>query len=88
MLYKEDFDLNGEKLLCEMGGKNKEMNMTIKVKRLPAGEKYTILAPEDETAILILQGDMNVSWCGKCENICPQKLPIRELLKDVAKNLE
>ena len=69
MLYKEEFDLNGEKLLCEMGGKNKEMNMTIKVKRLPAGEKYTILAPEDETAILILQGDMNVSWCGKCENM-------------------
>ncbi len=26
--------------------------------------------------------------CGKCEKICPQHLPIRELLKDVAKEFE
>lgn len=26
--------------------------------------------------------------CGKCEKICPQKLPIRELLKDVAREFE
>lgn len=26
--------------------------------------------------------------CGKCEQICPQHLPIRELLKDVAKEFE
>lgn len=26
--------------------------------------------------------------CGKCERICPQHLPIRKLLKDVAKEFE
>ena len=26
--------------------------------------------------------------CGKCENVCPQHLPIRELLKDVARTFE
>ena len=65
MLFKEGFDANGEKLLCEMGGKNKEMNMTIKVKRLAKGGTYSILAPDDETAILILQGDMLVYWQDK-----------------------
>jgi len=26
--------------------------------------------------------------CGKCEKVCPQHLPIRNLLKDVAKRFE
>ena len=26
--------------------------------------------------------------CGKCEKVCPQHLPIRELLKDAAKTFE
>ena len=26
--------------------------------------------------------------CGKCEGVCPQHLPIRELLKDVAREFE
>ena len=26
--------------------------------------------------------------CGKCEAVCPQHLPIRQLLKDVAKEFE
>ena len=26
--------------------------------------------------------------CGKCEKICPQHLPIRELLRDIAKTFE
>lgn len=26
--------------------------------------------------------------CGKCEKVCPQHLPIRRLLKDVAKEFE
>ncbi len=69
MLFKEGFDSNGEKLLCEMGGKNKEMNMTIKVKRLAKGEAYSILAPDDETAILILQGEMLVYWQDKSEKM-------------------
>ena len=26
--------------------------------------------------------------CGKCEKVCPQHLPIRKLLEDVAKEFE
>ncbi|MDE5776136.1 MAG: 4Fe-4S dicluster domain-containing protein, partial [Treponemataceae bacterium] len=26
--------------------------------------------------------------CGKCENACPQHLPIRDLLQEVAKEFE
>ena len=35
------FNENNEKILCEMGGKNAEMLMTIKVKQLSAGESFT-----------------------------------------------
>ena len=53
-------------------------------------------------AILILGGTAGICWvlygrgsgptrcigCGKCEHSCPQHLPIRELLKEVAKTFE
>ena len=38
------FNENNEKILCEMGGKNAEMLMTIKVKQLSAGESFTVRA--------------------------------------------
>ena len=62
MLFYEDFDLSGEKTLCEIGGKNTEMLMTIKVRKLAPGEKYESFSPVNETAILILGGEMNISW--------------------------
>ena len=31
---------------------------------------------------------VRLSQCGKCEKVCPQHLPIRKLLEDVAKEFE
>ena len=69
MLEYTDFDNNNERLLCEMGGKNTEMNMTIKVKKLLKGEKFTLTDEKNETAFLILRGEMNISWNGRTESM-------------------
>ena len=42
MLEYLDFDQNNERILCEMGGKNAEMLMTIKVKKLLKGETFEV----------------------------------------------
>ena len=34
------------------------------------------------------RGPSHCMGCGKCEHSCPQHLPIRELLKEVAKTFE
>ena len=42
-------------------------------------------------SILVGGGHAKASYCigcGKCEKVCPQHLPIRNLLKDVAKRSE
>ena len=69
MLENPAFNKNNEKILCEMNGKNAEMKMNIKVKRLAAGEKYEILDSQNETAVLILRGEMNISWNGRTEKM-------------------
>lgn len=62
MLDNPAFDANGEKILCKMNGKNSEMLMNIKVKRLSAGEKVEFYSEENETAVLLIQGDVNFIW--------------------------
>lgn len=64
MLDYPAFDSSGKKLLCEMGGLHKEMNMTIFVKRLQKNEVFHLLDPVSETAFLILQGDALIRWNG------------------------
>ena len=56
MLEYLDFDQNNERILCEMGGKNAEMLMTIKVKKLLKGETFEVFDEKNETAFLILKG--------------------------------
>ena len=43
------FNESNEKILCEMGGKNADMLMTIKVKRMAAGESFTLCSASNET---------------------------------------
>lgn len=69
MLEYLDFDKNNERLLCEMNGKNAEMKMTIRVKRLLKGEVFELDDEENETAFLILRGELNISWLGRTENM-------------------
>ncbi len=58
---------NGKKILCEMGGKNADMLMNIYVKRCRKGERVEFLEPENETAILLLRGEVRFSWDARTE---------------------
>ncbi len=69
MLDYFDFDKNNERVLCEMGGKNAEMFMTIKVKKLFKGETFEVYDENNETAFLILKGNLDISWNGRTENM-------------------
>lgn len=64
MLERPSFDSNNEKILCVMNGKNAEMLMNIKVKKLLVGEKLEICDTENETAVLLVQGDVEFA-CGE-----------------------
>lgn len=63
MLDNPPFE-NGEKVLCEMHGKNAEMLMTIYVRRCRTGEKIEFLEGSNETAILSLRGEVRFTWAG------------------------
>lgn len=69
MLENPLFNEKNEKLLCEINGKNAEMNMNIKVKRLSKGETFTLCDDICETAFLILRGDLDIFWDGETENM-------------------
>lgn len=69
MLEYIPFDKNGEKILCEMGGKHAEMLMTIKVKRFAEGETLTLEDKENETAFLLIKGEAVIRWLDRQENI-------------------
>lgn len=62
MYENPDFDERGEKLLCETGGKNAEMLMTVRVKQLRAGESVHICDAANETAVLLLAGEVEFSF--------------------------
>ena len=64
MLERPAFNENGEQLICEMNGKNADMLMNIKVKRLKAGESLSLCDTGNETAFLLLGGEVNAVWDG------------------------
>ena len=54
-----------EKILCERNGKNADMLMDIKVKYLKAGESVSFCERNDETAVLLVAGEVTFKWNGK-----------------------
>lgn len=62
------YNAQNEKILCEMGGKNAEMLMNIKVKRLLKGETVEICDATNETAVMLLAGKVTFAFDGKEEN--------------------
>lgn len=69
MFEELSFNENGEKVLCEMGGKNAEMLMTIKVKKFKEDEEITVNSPDCETAFLLLCGNAQFNWNGRSEKV-------------------
>ena len=67
MYENPKFNENNEKILCEMNGKNANMLMDIKTKALKAGESFTVCDANNETAILLLSGDVTYKFDGKEE---------------------
>ena len=66
MLERPEFNEKNEQLLCEMGGKNKNMLMTVRVKHLLAGGRFSFCNAENETALLLLSGTLEFRWDGEC----------------------
>ena len=81
MYENPKFNSNNEKILCEMNGKNADMLMNIKTKVLKAGESVTICDENNETAILLLSGDVEYSFDGKTEN-AKREMKIIDILGD------
>jgi 5-deoxy-glucuronate isomerase len=61
------FDKNNEKNVCKQGGLNAEMLMDISVKKLEKGQKISFLDGENETALLLVLGKVEVKFNGKKE---------------------
>ncbi len=56
---------NNEKILCEMNGKNADMLMNIKVKFLKSGEVFSLEDKKNETAVLLVSGNVKFKWSDK-----------------------
>ena len=56
MIYRPQYDANGKKVLCEMGGVNADMLMDIYVKKMQPGEVLSVmrkLAEEGMTMLVV-----------------------------------
>lgn len=78
MLENPAFNEVGEKILCEMGGKNADMLMNIKVKKLACGEVFTLTDEKNETAFLLLRGQLTFRWNGECATTAVRENPFQK----------
>ena len=65
MFAKPSFDENGLQVVCEMNGSHADMMMNIYVKRLKADETYRLSDEQNETAVLLLGGEVEFAWDDK-----------------------
>ena len=77
MFERPDFDANGKKVLCDMNGKNADMNMNIYVKRLTPGESLYICDDMNETAVLLLSGSVTFCFDNRRES-CSRRDPFEK----------
>ncbi len=62
MFEKPEFDSNRVMTLAELNGKNADMRMNIYVKLLNAGERLEICDHENETAVMLLEGEVSFAF--------------------------
>lgn len=62
MLESPAFNKYNEKIICEMNGKNANMGMNIKIKKLFANEEITLSEANLETAVLLLNGKVRFEY--------------------------
>ncbi len=67
MLERPAFDKDGIKVLCEMNGKNADMNMNIIVRLVKKGQTVSVCDADNETAVLLTQGEVEFAWGGRRE---------------------
>ncbi len=65
MFEKLQYDENGLKTVCTTDGKHSDMLMNIYVKKFNAEEEFKIFSSENESAFLILCGQVEISWDGE-----------------------
>ena len=58
------FDESGEKLLVTYDGPYRDMLMDVRIYRMKPGEKKAFSASGEETALLLLQGEITLEWEG------------------------
>ena len=59
-----EYDEKGEKILTTYDNEYKAMMMDIRVYRMKAGETRTFLREGEETAVLLLSGNITYKWNG------------------------
>lgn len=77
MLEYLSFNEQNEKIVCQMDGFHKEMNMNILVKRLSGGESCSVLDDENETAVLLLSGEVEFIW-NDCKQVGKRANPFEK----------
>lgn len=62
-----EFDEHGEKILTTYDNDYKEMNMDIRVYRMKAGESRSFCRTGEETAVLLLSGNVVFGWADQAQ---------------------
>lgn len=78
MLDNPAFNEDNEKILCEINGKNADMMMNIKIKRLFAGDSFLLCDDVNETAFLLLKGKIRFDWNGQSAETAERENPFQK----------
>ena len=79
MLEYFDFDKNNERVLCEMGGKNADMLMTIRIKKFAENEEITVLEGHDLIGVIfndLVKNDRVPLFCALEDRLQTSAIPI------------